>query len=158
MIDTHVLADACRQHRDGVDETELRLVTRVIEVCCRIVVGPRQRNELENGFRKNGFRSLRTSALFQSIDEKRKFKWAKSSAVKPFGDEVRKVFRGKGHGNVPDDMHLYETAATFDRVVLTCDANLLEGRDRIQRETRVVTMSPDEAFEATVAMDPCAEP
>ena len=158
VVDSHVLAEAARQERDGEVGSELAFVNALIERCPRVVLSPRQRSsdqtrgELVSALHKRGFRFPELSGLIARLGagERReaKLKRLSRSEVPEFPEQTRVAFLGAGgHDDVSDDVHLYEAAVAKGTVVVTLDGHLLDRAGDLLKQTGVQTLAPSAVLE-----------
>ena len=153
VVDTHVLAEAARQDRDGEEGLQLEFVDALIARCPRVVLSPKQlsgdqlRGELISKLKRCGFRFVQQSDLIARLGAgeggEPKLKRLNQSEARDLPAPVRAAFRGAGgHDNVSDDVHLYETAIAKGTVVVTLDKYLLKRAGDLEKQTGVRTLTP----------------
>ena len=157
VVDSHVLAEAARQERDGELGPQLEFVNALIARCPRVVLSPVQessdqaRGELVHALRRRGFRFPELSALIARLGDA-KLTRLRQSEVTEFPERARVTFRGGGgHEDVTDDLHLYEAAVAKGTVVVTLDDHLLSRAADLLKETGVRTLEPSAVLEAWAA-------
>lgn len=155
VIDTHVLVEAVKQEKAEHREAELRLLEQIFSVCSVLIVAPRNEGEVFSQLSRRGltagprrgFLPL-TSPLFGELEAKKKLTRPATSKMRPLDQTVvKKVFAGRGHANISDDVHLFEAAAAHDRIVVTRDENVLAQRASILDELGIETVSPEELLD-----------
>lgn len=156
VLDTHVLVEAVTQERAENSEIELRLLEQILSICSIIIVAPSNESEVYSQLSKRGLRTgprknffALTSPLLGKLEAKKKLTKPAASKMRPFEQPVvSKLFAGRGHANISDDIHLFEAAAAHDRVVVTRDENILAQRAPISNELGVEVISPEDLLDA----------
>ncbi len=114
-------------------------------VCARLVLSERQLAEGQPHFQRSGFRiPVQEVGYLQELEKRGKLCRPPRGSLQPLSDAERKCFRGRGHRNVTDDIHLYEAARSLGRLVVTEDSNLLRKAGDIYKSIGVETASPDD--------------
>lgn len=120
-----------------------------MDVCAHLVLSRRQAREAAPQFRKAGFPlAFQGVSFFAELEDPKLNKLKKDvpdSAIREFSPAQHRTFRkARGHGNVRDDIHLYEAAAMTGKVVVTSDENLKDRAGDILDATGVTTLAPED--------------
>ena len=132
VVDTHLLANAAqasleKHPHDASAAESLRLFEEILHVCSRVVLAvPQQREAWGNApaqLRGAGHRlQIGASPVLAALEGKGKLLRPAASVIPKLSQQDQKPLRGKGHKRkITDDVHLYETAAQYDRIVITQD-------------------------------------
>ena len=153
VVDTHVLAEAARQDRDGQPGEEREFLRALVDRCPRVVLSADQRSrddrrgELVASLRRKGFRFPSESSLIDHLAAQGKLSTLPRSGTKALSAQVIAGFRGRGgHDDVTDDIHLYEAAQARRTIVVTKDPHLLERAADFAALTGVETVDPTTAL------------
>ena len=148
VVDTHLLVETARRRREKqrgeprADE-ENDIIDCIITSCAKLVLSVKQQKESLPHFRRAGFRiPLQQVGYFAELDKKEKLCGPRTSSIVAFSSDNRKAFKGRGHDNVTDDVHLYECAAARGGLVITTDSNLLGRSTDLCKAVGVRTLSP----------------
>jgi len=115
------------------------------EICCRLVISPKQRNELRTLFIRMHLGRFQTVPFVTSLQELDKIESAQASKAtsRPPSDNAVRFLKRIGSMT---DVHLFETARVFDRMLVTEDGRLLLNRKELARLTGVTAVSVEEAL------------
>lgn len=153
VVDSHVLANAAKQERDGVAGAELAIINELVRRCPRICLSPKQvaqdgaKGELVSALRQRGFRFPMQSTLIDRLDADGKVDRLARSAVAPLSNAASAALRGGGHGNLSDDEHLFEVAIAKRTVIVTQDESMLARAGDLARHTGVEVLHPGSVLE-----------
>jgi hypothetical protein len=146
VVDTHILVEACGQLESlqprGLEQD---LIFEILDRCPKIVLNPNQLDEYRTHVRRKGYSEigrrksvrLNTDPLLRRLDESRKLLNLTKTKMKGLEPKLINLLTG----NLSDDRHLYQTAISTDKLLITNDRSQLELRERLRKDFKIYIIS-----------------